>query len=362
MVEHRTWDQTLCQTVRDKTVSLDGKVLRHSFDTATGNTAVHLVRAWASELRLVLGAVAVEDESNEIPAVRLLLALLDLRGALVTADAAHCQRETVEQIRRGGGDNLLSLKANQPHLLADVTACFEPMDRGEWASREETFATSAFPVWHFLLRLSVWPIWLYKSSSVLVLLVYAGLRVQEACDVQLRDLDLAGGTATIRHGKAGKARRVPLHPEAQKMLQLYLEQGRCPTHHFPVAGSEQEREPLFARRDMAQAGQPLQAGITQRLVQRLVEELGRSAAARLNAEAQKERNLEHSERLRTWARALETVTPHVLRHSLARRLLSSGAQLSEVQRVLGHSRLSTTGIYLTPSEEDVRTAIGRAGV
>lgn len=59
---------------------------------------------------------------------------------------------------------------------------------------------------------------------------------------------------------------------------------------------------------------------------------------------------------------LETVTPHILRHSLARRLLSSGAQLSEVQRVLGHSRLSTTGIYLTPSEEDVRTAIGRAGV
>jgi site-specific recombinase XerD len=206
------------------------------------------------------------------------------------------------------------------------------------------------------------PLLRLRNEAVLALLVYAGLRVQEACDVQLRDLDLAGGAVTIRHGKAGKARRVPLHPEAQKMLHRYLNQVRCPSQDLPAVGSDLEREPLLVRRAMAQAGQPIQMGITQRLVQRLVEELGRRAAARLHAEAAKESNLEHQERLGTWAQALETVTPHILRHSLARRLLSSGAQLSEVQRVLGHSRLSTTGIYLTPSEEDVRTAIGRAGV
>ena len=53
--------------------------------------------------------------------------------------------------------------------------------------------------------------------------------------------------------------------------------------------------------------------------------------------------------------------PHMLRHSLARRMLKTGAHLPEVQRVLGHSRLSTTGIYLTPSEDDLRVAIERTG-
>jgi site-specific recombinase XerD len=69
-----------------------------------------------------------------------------------------------------------------------------------------------------------------------------------------------------------------------------------------------------------------------------------------------------ADRLRTLAHVLASVSPHRLRHSLARRLLKKGAQLTEVQRILGHSRLSTTGMYLTPDEDDLRDAIGRAGV
>lgn len=119
----RAWVTALCHNARAQHIHLDGKVMRHSFDTATGQRAVHLVRAWASELRLVLGSVAIDDKSNEIPAVRQLLRLLDLRGALVTADAEHCQRETAALIVKREGDYLLSLKANQPHLLEDVSGC-----------------------------------------------------------------------------------------------------------------------------------------------------------------------------------------------------------------------------------------------
>lgn len=60
------------------------------------------------------------------------------------------------------------------------------------------------------------------------------------------------------------------------------------------------------------------------------------------------------------AHRLERTTPHTLRHSLARRLLESGADLAEVQRTLGHSSIATTGMYLTPSDDDLREAMERA--
>jgi len=200
-----------------------------------------------------------------------------------------------------------------------------------------------------------------RDEALLALLAYAGLRVQEVCDVQLRDLDVAGSTIIVRHGKAGKARRVPLHSDAQRLLGRYLEDERCPAGG-PAVGSAEERRPLFLRREMTQVGQTLSLGITQRLVQRVVKEVGQQAAARLRAAAPGESNLERAATWLAWATALETVTPHTLRHSLARRMLARGAQLAEVQRVLGHSRLSTTGIYLTPNEDDVRTALERSGV
>lgn len=56
------------------------------------------------------------------------------------------------------------------------------------------------------------------NEALLALLIYAGLRSQEAADVQLRDLDLDGGTVTVRAGKAGKFGRVPLHSEKEPRL------------------------------------------------------------------------------------------------------------------------------------------------
>src|SRR5258708_5694991 len=57
-----------------------------------------------------------------------------------------------------------------------------------------------------------------RDEALLALLLYAGVRIQEACDVQLRDLDLASGTLVVRSGKGGKARRLPLHSEVQRTL------------------------------------------------------------------------------------------------------------------------------------------------
>jgi site-specific recombinase XerD len=200
-----------------------------------------------------------------------------------------------------------------------------------------------------------------RDEALLALLVYAGLRVQEACDVQVRDIDPAGGTVTIRSGKGGKARRIPLHPDAQRLMQRYLSEVRCPSG-IPAIGSDQERELLLIGMQVTFAGRPLVPGIKTRVVRQRITELGRQAAEQMRTAARREQNLERAERLRILAKQLDTISPHMLRHSLAKRMLTNGAQLPEVQRVLGHTRLSTTGMYLTPSEDDVRMAIGRAGI
>ncbi len=200
-----------------------------------------------------------------------------------------------------------------------------------------------------------------RDEALLALLVYAGLRVQEACDVQLRDLDLASGTLIVRSGKGGKARRLPLHSDAQRVLTRYLQEVRCP-EGIPPIGSAQEREALLVGMQLTAAGRPLVPGIKTRVARQRIAALGKIAAAQLGEAALRERDLERAAHLRACARQLECASPHVLRHSLARRMLKTGAQLPEVQRMLGHSRLSTTGIYLTPSEEDVRAAVERAGL
>jgi predicted transposase YbfD/YdcC len=79
-----------------------------------------MVSAFASETRLTLGQIAVDAQSNEIPAVRALLSLLSLEGCTVTLDALHAQRETAQALRDQGADYILALKGNQGTLCEDV--------------------------------------------------------------------------------------------------------------------------------------------------------------------------------------------------------------------------------------------------
>ena len=82
----------------------------------------------------------------------------------------------------------------------------------------------------------------------------------------------------------------------------------------------------------------------------------------LQQEPQQEKDTAQTQILGKMIDELRQITPHQLRHSLAKRMLKRGIRLSEIQRVLGHSRLSTTGIYLTPSEDDLRNAIDKSGI
>jgi predicted transposase YbfD/YdcC len=116
-----SWTQALSEASSGDRVSIDGKTLRHAFDRATSTAAIHMVSAWASANRLVLGQLKVDEKSNEITAIPQLLRLLDLTGAVVTIDAMGCQKEIAKTITEQGADYVLVLQDNHPTLSEAVT-------------------------------------------------------------------------------------------------------------------------------------------------------------------------------------------------------------------------------------------------
>lgn len=123
-------------------IAVDGKTLRHSFDTASEQKAVHIVSAWASESRLVLAQTQVSEKSNEITAVPVLLAMLDLAGCVVTADAMSCQKTIATQIKEQKGDYVLALKGNHEHLAEDVALLFAHAEEKRWEGRPHSVHTA----------------------------------------------------------------------------------------------------------------------------------------------------------------------------------------------------------------------------
>jgi len=114
------WVQSLSEVLEDAHVAIDGKTLRRSLARSQGLRPLHLVSAWATRQSLALGQVTVDAQSNEITAIPKLLALLDLKGALVTVDAMGCQKEIAQTIVAAGADYILTVKENQERLLADI--------------------------------------------------------------------------------------------------------------------------------------------------------------------------------------------------------------------------------------------------
>ena len=101
-------------------VAIDGKTSRRTHDHARDRGPLHMVSAWASSQRLVLGQQACEAKSNEITAIPLLLERLALTGALVTIDAMGTQTKIAQAILDRGGAYLLAVKDNQPSLHDEI--------------------------------------------------------------------------------------------------------------------------------------------------------------------------------------------------------------------------------------------------
>lgn len=143
-----------------------------------------------------------------------------------------------------------------------------------------------------------------RDTAVLLLLYGAGLRISEALSLTVADAPTEGRDVIIVRGKGDKERMVPILPITQQAVRRYLD--LCP---YPL----QHHDPLF----VGAKGGPLSPRIIQLAMQRMRANLGLP----------------------------ETATPHALRHSFATHLLAAGADLRQIQELLGHASLSTTQIY-----------------
>ena len=113
------WTAALTKTLAE-VIAIDGKTVRRSYQKKGAEEPIHVVSAFAARQRMVLGQTRVGDKSNEIVAIPALLELLAIEGAVVTIDAAGCQRKIAQTIIDKKADYILALKGNQGTLRDDV--------------------------------------------------------------------------------------------------------------------------------------------------------------------------------------------------------------------------------------------------
>lgn len=117
-----SWTQTMTRLFGG-VIAIDGKTVCNSGDDS--QDPIHMVSAFAAENSLILGQLKCKNKGQELETIQRLLKILDIKGAIVTIDAAGCHKVVIEQIRDQGGDYLIALKGNQGNLYAEAINYFE---------------------------------------------------------------------------------------------------------------------------------------------------------------------------------------------------------------------------------------------
>jgi len=109
------------------TIAIDGKTLRGSRDWDKKHP-LHLLHAWSVEDGVCLAQVSVDQKSNEITAFPELISLLEIKGAVITADAIHTQKASIKAVVDKKGNYAFPVKENQSNLLEDIQLLFREAD------------------------------------------------------------------------------------------------------------------------------------------------------------------------------------------------------------------------------------------
>lgn len=125
------WMKALPVEIKEQIIAIDGKRLN-----GASKKTIHLVSAWETSRSLLLGQIKTEEKSNEITAIPELIKVIDIKGSIITIDAAGCQKKIVEDIRRAGGDYVIALKGNQGTLHNEARNFFDQAKEVEYEGAE----------------------------------------------------------------------------------------------------------------------------------------------------------------------------------------------------------------------------------
>lgn len=115
------WVQTvLCGNKKGKTIAIDGKTICSTDKLTEDGSVLHIASAIVSEYGLVIGSRDCETKLDEPKAFRELVDMLDVKGAVVVADALHCTRKSAEAVVEAEADYLFAVKDNTPALKANI--------------------------------------------------------------------------------------------------------------------------------------------------------------------------------------------------------------------------------------------------
>lgn len=160
------WVKHIVEATGAQVIPIDGKTARSSYDRNHQQSALHLVSAWASENRLLLGQVRVENKTNEITAIPALLELLDITGCIITIDAMGTQTAIAQLIVDKRADYIFCLKANHPTLWNEVNTWFALAQAQGFAGIAHTFDKRVEGAHHRLEKRLVWAVPLSAMGSL----------------------------------------------------------------------------------------------------------------------------------------------------------------------------------------------------
>jgi predicted transposase YbfD/YdcC len=160
------WVNSITDKLGLDVIHVDGKTAKGSYDREGKLKSLHSVSAWSSEHGLVLAQQKVDDKSNEITAIPLLLKLLNLKGAVVTLDAMGTQTEIATQIKQAEAEYVLALKGNQGKLSQQVEAWFTQAQVVNWQGTEYSYHETVEAGHHRIETRQVWAVPVSQLGSL----------------------------------------------------------------------------------------------------------------------------------------------------------------------------------------------------